>query len=167
MTHAAVRFLAQNVRPSKLYIAHVHSMSAGNNWRPRACHERGCMCCCITSSKASGCVARAKARLGGRKRLGEELAGNCGFPQGVLRRKGWSGNCGFPQVRPWAKSPWGNCVLPGTGPVGEEFVRKLRVSRRLPDWRPGARPRAGRTPGARPRAHECNVLRAKRGRKAC
>ena len=28
MTHAAVRFLAQNVRPSKLYIAHVHSMSA-------------------------------------------------------------------------------------------------------------------------------------------
>ena len=130
----------------------------GNNWRPRACHERGCMCCCITSSKASGCVARAKARLGGRKRLGEELAGNCGFPQGVLRRKGWSGNGGFPQVRPWAKSPWGNCVLPGTGPVGEEFVRKLRVSRRLPDWRPGARPA---------RAHECNVLRAKRGRKAC
>ena len=28
MTHAAVRFLAQNVRPSKLYKAHVHSMSA-------------------------------------------------------------------------------------------------------------------------------------------
>ena len=28
MTHAAVRFLAQNVRPSKLYIAHVYSMSA-------------------------------------------------------------------------------------------------------------------------------------------